>query len=168
MKRRGFTLMEMVVVMAMLAMILMISSQILLNMWRTNAVLREQRLAAYNVARLSRQIREDAHAAADVVAGDNCEFASQERRVIYSAGLAHIARVEYRHDKVVARETFAVASQSSVSFRQREVAGRVFIQLEIKPNAMAVPGPVMPAEPLRIESLVGLRQLPSDVSEAKP
>lgn len=170
MRRNGYSLMEMVVVIAMLTMILMISSQIASSLWQINTALKEERLAMQNWGRLTQQFREDAHAAATVVTGDRCEFVENLKHVIYTNQYTgRIDREELRGDQVVARESYVISPHAEALFRQREVAGKTFVSLEIKSQPQPPHIPPRMAAPLRVESVVALRQLRRDAAqEAQP
>jgi prepilin-type N-terminal cleavage/methylation domain-containing protein len=109
-RRSGYTLVELMVVIAMLAVFMMIAIVLLGLLLRADAVGHDSLAAQLTTSRLSRQFRDDAHSAIAVSGAeshDSVTFAGTlEERIVWSAQAGRLTRTRYRSDTVTARESY--------------------------------------------------------------
>jgi prepilin-type N-terminal cleavage/methylation domain-containing protein len=155
MNRRGYTLMEMMIVVAMSAIAIAISSQILVTVWRTSAALREQRQATDNITRLARQFRDDAHAAERADVGPDCVFAlGKEHAVRYAAHPQGVSRYETRGEAIL-MELYTLPQRTQLEMESLNITDTPFVQLSLRATAAANASHHAVAYPLVIRARVG-------------
>ena len=157
MNRRGYTLTEMLVVLACMVVMFSLMSQILLLLWSTMREGRAQQEAAVAMTRLTRQFREDVHTAHSAEATDVCELHFADGSlVLYKRNENGLSREESREGKLVQRELFRLPKDASAKFQTEKSDQAQFVELQL---AAALSGSSAPTNAqnhrLLIRSLLG-------------
>jgi prepilin-type N-terminal cleavage/methylation domain-containing protein len=120
-RRRGFTLVEMVVVIATSGVLLGVAVSLLCALQRGEAADRQQNRRSTAVGRLAEQFRADVHAAigdrpaTDQDAGAEWRFdLSDQRSVVYRAIPGRVVRTEMRAEKLERRESYVLPPETTV------------------------------------------------------
>jgi len=157
--RRGFTLIEVMVLMTSVAVMLGMSVVVLQLTLRleTDARGRFDRSTLLN--RLAERFRADVHGARGVDVDPKqpealrVESASGRSIEYRTKGAGEVARVESEGDKVVHRETFRVPQTGAIRLELWEVDGRRFAVLSIE--TLTRPDRIDPSRTLEVLALVG-------------
>ena len=167
-KRRGFTLVEIILVVAGASMIAATCGMLLHVLLRLDTVGRSHLNDASTVARLARQFREDVRTAGKA---DRTPEANQAPRltlttsgaptVIYQVENDRLLRLETLGDKVVRRESYSMARLGPVAFESD--GGFVRLVLLRKPDE---PGTAIRPR-TRIDARLGKHRTLSRASEAR-
>ena len=168
MKRRGFSLLELMVVVALLGVVMAIGGQVLTALFR----LQRQSLADIDqrrtLAALATRLREDAHAALESRLVDSAKL-----QLIGSGGLIMEYAIEgsridcrvLRGDQIVRRESFRLPRTSALALEVdagSEVDGSL-VRVVVKPSGITSrlePAPL----PAVIEAAVGITATPQEAA----
>lgn len=144
-KRRAFTLVETLVVMATLSVVLAMLSIVMHSLYRSSEGLSDRLDYQRQVDRFTWQLRNDVHAAdsASLVTAERdatvkvlrLEY-SDQRRVDYAVRAQQVARVERTADKITAKDTFDVlpATDKALRIDQQGEGSLVTITLREQPE----------------------------------
>jgi prepilin-type N-terminal cleavage/methylation domain-containing protein len=142
--RRAFTLIEMVVVMALASAMLGMAVALLVTLLRAERAVRDHVGHAAQVNRLAEQFRRDAHAAVRVMPGTKennqsggvrFELAA-DHAVTYLPGDGEIVRTQWEGARVRGQDSFSLLPQSKVSWSLPSGSRPAMVSLRIE-----LPGP---------------------------
>jgi prepilin-type N-terminal cleavage/methylation domain-containing protein len=106
--RRGFTLIEMIVVITVGSVLMAVGTGILCLLLKSERLARDDFHAGTSVARLAEQFRQDAHAAVRAPRNldpDSCRFQlPRQRRVVYLFKPGMVSRTEWAGNEVLVRQ----------------------------------------------------------------
>ena len=156
-QRGGYTLIEMLVVMTVVALLLTLCVGTIHLLLRLDGAGRDAGDQAADLFRLARDFRTDAHAAAKSTPGapgaaDRLGFALADGRAVeYETGEAELVRTVRRDGKVVGRSQYRRPQRAPVAFRVDQPEGSppfVVLQVDVRPEGQ----PDGPTRPYRIEA----------------
>jgi len=139
-RRRGITLIEMLVLITAVATALGLCATTIQLLLRLKADAQSRYSANVGLERLARQLRSDAHAAADAhvdAARDGkaptlrLEF-GPKAGVVYEPRKSAVVRVESQNGSVKRREVYSLAAAREVEFEIRPEAGYRFVALVMR------------------------------------
>ena len=130
--RRGFSLVELLVVMACMTVMFALSSQILIRLWTTVRETREQGELAGSLARIGVQFREDVHRSRAANTDESCELVLEDgNRVAYAFTTGRLFRTETSGVDVVHRESYTLPANCEVRFAKETADQATVIELSI-------------------------------------
>lgn len=171
----GFTLVEMVVVFSLLAAFLTVAIVLLGLLLRTDTAGHDAVADQLAVARLSRQFRADAHAAASVAAAAESPRVlemklADGRLVAWSAGGGDVRRTVQHDGRTVSRETYRIID-GATAFSVAPEAGWTALTVQ-RPRRRPVEGGAGDVggamDELRIQAAVGIDLAQSSVVTEAP
>jgi prepilin-type N-terminal cleavage/methylation domain-containing protein len=158
-RRRGFTLIEVVLVVGAVAMVTGLCAGLLRVLLRLDRVAKSHAVETATVARLARQFRQDVHAGVGPPAGNETEPATKlelalpgGRTVLYEARASTVARSQRLGAAVERRETYNLPYCGDPRFVVRRENGRAWAILQLPQNVGASAGA---RAALQIEALAG-------------
>ena len=156
-RRRGKTLVEMLVLISVLTIILGLVATSLVVLFKTDRQVRRDLEQVTALARLSSKFRADAHAAASCQVADSCDLALPDGRVVrYAAGPQCITREVRRGDAVEHRDAFLLPATATAKFElPDELQGRL-VRLSISAAADSDRPYLTAVRPATIEAAVGI------------
>jgi prepilin-type N-terminal cleavage/methylation domain-containing protein len=134
--RRGKTLLEVAIVVAIMSVALMLSATTLVALFRLERQVRTSDAHRQAVARLASRLRADAHAAVAASASAGWELSLADGRTIqYTFTAPEITRQVRRGEEVLHRDAFVLAPQAEATFSVRADPAGEFVELTIRPLA---------------------------------
>ena len=156
-KRPAFTLIEMLVVIAILSVVLMLSAATLIALFRVERQFAADMAHDRSIARLASQLRADAHSAVSAKANGACEFElSDGRSVRYAFASPAISREVRRGDQLEHRDSFVLARHASAAFSLDASAQHPTVVLHIEAKNNATQSQTVRLRPLAIVAAVDL------------
>lgn len=164
-RRRGWTLVEMLVVSAVLTLLLAIVASVTHTMYRAQRSTRHGVISRRILTRLSLQLRDDVHAARQAEVGPaegvkradrlSLERAPQQTiEYISHSDVGEIERIVFEDETPVARDTFPLPHNSSAAF---ELAGGPELRIVVMRVTQLVDGdPDGGERTLQIQAALGL------------
>jgi prepilin-type N-terminal cleavage/methylation domain-containing protein len=174
-RRRGFTLLEMVVAISVSTVLMGIAVTTLIALLRNQNTGREHLQYCRSIERLAEQFRRDVHGAEKISAGEKegimeIPAASAEGATIrYQCFAGQIERTESKGGKIVSRESYILAPATEAALQVKSPPEGSVASIVISPRAQA--GGAFCACAVRIESVVGLDKRLGKIEaagEAKP
>jgi type II secretory pathway pseudopilin PulG len=158
-RRRGKTLVEMLVLISVLTIILGLVATSLIVLFKTDRQVRRDLEQVTALARLSSKFRADAHAADSCQVAEACDLALPDGRVVrYAAGPERITREVRRGDAVEHRDAFLLPATATAKFElPDETQGRL-VRLTIAAAENSDRPYLTAVRPATIEAAVGLSQ----------
>jgi prepilin-type N-terminal cleavage/methylation domain-containing protein len=153
---RGFTLIEMLVVMTGVSAVLGLCVVTIQLLMRVSTDAQERRGAAAALGRLAEQFREDVNGCDDAQLGASGELRlgdGPRASVRYAARDGRMERVESTGGQATRHETYALGKGASATFERRDDGPRQFLVLVVSRKARA--GHPDPPRPIEILALVG-------------
>jgi type II secretory pathway pseudopilin PulG len=173
MKRRGITLLEVTITVALTGILLASTAVLLTVLFRTEVQIRRDLAQQTTLARLNQRFRSDVHMATEVAAAERaategCRLELADGRTIEYAWMPpRITRMVQRDSKVEHRDAFELPRGARVSFavapEPRQMATLTIAAGDELPHRYATP--VRPAE---IEAVVNLHSQGEPRAEATP
>lgn len=171
MRRRGTTLIEMLVVTSLAALAMALAGGILIAVARIQRQVQSDLAQQRAVARLADQLRRDAHAA---LAAHLTEEGlvrlelGRDLRAEYSLDGAAIRRQVWQGQAAVHRESFAIPGPCRVRLGIEAVGRGQLVRVEIEPELLR--GPRRDAAPFRaaIDAAVGIHASAPKLAEVQP
>jgi hypothetical protein len=172
--RRGFSLIEVVLVIGGVAMLLGMSTGLLHLMLRLDRVGRSHYAETATIGRLSRQFRQDVRAAVGTKASDpdegplaKLELVMSEGHVVsYESRERGLTRTERQGESVRRREGYALPSCAGPRFLVRKDDDRVWVSLRLP--RVAEPRPESLRHVLNVDALMGRDHRWSKPEETSP
>jgi len=132
-RRRGKTLIELVVVVSLTSIVLSLAATTLVALYRIERQTRATSSQGQTLCSLASRLRQDAHAAQQATVAGGCELALADgRRIRYVAGPQGILREVTRGSAVEHRDTFALAAPLAAEFQLAPVGQRSLVTLAIR------------------------------------
>jgi prepilin-type N-terminal cleavage/methylation domain-containing protein len=159
-RRRGFTLIEMLVVLAVSSVLLGITAVTLHGLLINQNSGRERLQSCRNINRLAEQFRNDAHARQEISAGgkegivEMAPASADGITISWQCFADRIERTERKGEKVISRETYMLppATEAALQLQSQPDASVACILILPKQEA----GGLLRAPAMRIETVVGL------------
>ena len=155
-RRRGYSLVEVIVVMATASVLLGLTVTLLYTLFRAERGGRDQVRHYTALGRLAEQFRRDVHAAtaADAIENQEWEFSlSDNRTVTYRMEPGRVIRLEQAGEASPRRESFALPPGMTAAVEIDTDAEPTFARLVIVP---APAGPERPrGRPMQIDAMLG-------------
>jgi prepilin-type N-terminal cleavage/methylation domain-containing protein len=164
--RRGITLLEMAVAIALVGILMAGTAVLLTTGFQTNSQIRRDVNQQQALARLNQRFRADAHAArtCDVAAG--CQFTLPDGQLIQYSWLApRIEREVRRAGEVVHRDAFELPAAAGITFAADRAGSRQLAHLQIESTAETATRFDTVVRPARIEAVVDLALAAADSLE---
>jgi prepilin-type N-terminal cleavage/methylation domain-containing protein len=158
-RRRGFTLIEVVLVVGAVAIVTGLCAGLLRALLRLDRVAKTHALETAAVARLARQFRLDVHAGTAQPAGTPAEPATKlelalpgDRSILYEARAGGVVRSQRHGAEIERRESYGLPYCRDPGFLVRDENGQVWASLQLTQthDQRGTPG-----QGLRIEALAG-------------
>lgn len=163
--RGGYSLVEMLVMMTIVSFVLTSVGIALHSLFRTDRNLRNHIVQDTVLARLSLQLRRDAHrsAAAELVEGDRgasrLTFSMSDGEIVaYSTESQRIVRVASRGEDVLHREVYALPDRSQVRWELETQRNPPLLALEIVHSTGAIEGADDALRRKHFDAVVGLNR----------
>lgn len=161
-RRRGWTLVEVVVAATALSTLLAVVATCLHTLHRADRALTEQMEAAHSLSRLSLRMREDVHGARaariDAAAGELVLALDDEAVVSFKASPGQIRRTAQRGETIFHKEVYRLPDNAGCKWEMSDGPGGKIVMLIVVPVS-AEEGDGEPV-PMRIEAAI------TDASEA--
>jgi type II secretory pathway component PulJ len=166
--RRGYSLVEMSVVISMTAVVISTSAVALATMFRIDRQMRQELLASDNLMRLSKQLRADAHqaqtAAIETEEGDEQNAAADrllltvgdDRSISYQTVAGRVERLVRRGETVEHRESYRLAENASLVWVVAAEEPLSRVRLEVHYDSNYQPQPYRPVSLISVDAAVGL------------
>ncbi len=140
-KKRGFTLIEMLVVISVGSLLMALSIQVLERALTISSNTAEQLNESRNLNRLADQFRHDMHLATvfDVESAVHLLVRQELGSVIYSYVNGNMQRVETKPDGAIRYELYNIGQTRTVSFSQRDQVDRVIMTIETRTSLKHAP-----------------------------
>jgi len=157
-RRRGKTLLEMVVIISIMGLIIGMSATGLATLFRLRQQLTRDSEQARSLARLGTRLRLDAHEATAVAVDGGCLLMLPDGSAIqYSIDAPNIVREVKRDGTVVHRDRFLLARSAAAEFSRGGGSANGLIRLHIRPIEVRGRKSEMPRT-MTIEAVVGLNR----------
>jgi hypothetical protein len=157
MGRRGKTLIEMLILMSVMSLILGLVATSLVLLFKTDRQVRRDLDQVTALARLGSKFRADAHAATACQAGDTCDLAQSDGRVIrYALAEGRITREVRRGDTLEHRDAFVLPRTATARFDMPAEANGRLVRLIIAAAENSDRAFLTAVRPATIEAAIGL------------
>lgn len=136
--RRGYSLVEMMVVIVLFGVVASLTASALLTMFRADRLLQEDSAAGHAVAQIEMALRDDIHAADQADIDDNRLLLTHpsSERVIYTSLPAAVTRervrMEQAGEQVVARDQFRLPRGQELKWQTSEKEGLRWVSIELQ------------------------------------
>ncbi len=154
--RRGFTLIEMLVVITGVSVLLGVCAVTIQLLMRVSSDAQARRSASVALGRLAEQFREDVHGSDDAQIPPSGGLRLSRRpgvTITYTAREGRVERVEAAGSQASRYETYALGKGGSAAFRRRDDGPRRFLSLVVSRNVGT--GRPDPPRPIEILALLG-------------
>jgi prepilin-type N-terminal cleavage/methylation domain-containing protein len=159
--RRGFTLIEALVVITVVGSLLGICAVLIQLLWRLNADAQVRANAMTTLERLGRQLRQDAHRSATVTLEGKAAARSRRllllpsprRTIAYEKGRAEVLRTESEGATIVRREGYVLPEGGDARFELRTEGPRRLVVIVVSQKGS--PKALEPAPPMEVLAVLG-------------
>jgi type II secretory pathway pseudopilin PulG len=167
-RRQGKSLVEMLVIIAVLSVVLMGAVTTLVTLLRIERQIHRDLAQGQALARLASRVRTDAHQAVAATTAGDCDLTLANGRTIhYAFDAPRIVREVRRGSAVEHRDGFPLPAGAEVAFSLADEAGGKLLRLSIAAADTSTTAHAVPVRPTSIEAVVNLHRQPRQ-REASP
>jgi prepilin-type N-terminal cleavage/methylation domain-containing protein len=157
-RRRGYTLLEVAIVVTILSMVVVLATTTLTTLFRIERQFAGDAAQSQTIARLASQLRTDAHAAISTTTAEGCELALADGRTIRLAFASPaVTREVFRGDKIEHRDAFLLPRSATATFSSLPQDRGQLIRLTIAPKEGVPSSRAPPVRSLAIEVAVNVQ-----------
>ena len=169
MKRRGSTLVEMMVVVTLMGLVLTISSALITGLFRMQRLLQADREQEQRLQRIDIRLRDDAHAARALNLPQTtvCELSQGKQTIRYEILPEEIRRERQLSGKIVHRDSFLLPPHCRADFSRVASSRQTLVKLTIVPGTQLRTPYAVPVRPAAIEAAINLPP-DAELAEAVP
>jgi prepilin-type N-terminal cleavage/methylation domain-containing protein len=164
--RRGKTLIELVVVVAITSVVLTMTTATLVTLFRVERQIRGDVEQTRSLDRLDARVRTDAHAAIAAKIENGCELTlADDRTVRYTFADSQVWREVRRGGMVQHRDAFELPERAQAAFTLADDGGRQLIVLSIRPAELPERAYATAVRAATILAVVNLHRAPSTAED---